>query len=60
MEDVVRVVLLLHPGKALQGEVAPKFTQSDTPKEDKPSENALMKLCAESAAESFLKIASSL
>jgi hypothetical protein len=52
--------MLTYPDKALQGELAPKLTQSGTPKGDTQSENLLMKMCAENAVESFQKVAASL
>jgi hypothetical protein len=57
---VVRVTMSTYPDKSLQGEFAPKLTQSGTPKGDTQSENLLMKMCAENAAESFQKVAASL
>ena len=44
LTQVVRVSMWTYPGKALQGEFAPKLTQSDTPKKDKESEDILMKM----------------
>ncbi len=49
-----------YPDKALQGEFAPKLTQSGTPKTDIESEDALMKMCVENAIESFQKVVASL
>ena len=44
----------------MQGEFAPKLTQSGTPKGDTQSESMLMKMCVENAIESFQKVAASL
>ncbi|EYF07417.1 HEAT repeat domain-containing protein [Chondromyces apiculatus] len=60
LTQVVRVSMWTYPGKALQGEFAPKLTQSDTPKTDKESENVLMKMCVENAIETFQKVVASL
>jgi hypothetical protein len=60
LTQVVRVTMWTYPDKSLQGEFAPKLTQSGTPKGDVQSENLLMKMCAETAAESFQKVAASL
>jgi hypothetical protein len=60
LTQVVRVTMWTYPEKALQGEFAPRLTQSGTPKGDVQSENLLMKMCAETAAESFQKVAASL
>jgi hypothetical protein len=56
----VRVTMWTYPDKSLQGEFAPKLTQSGTSKGDTQSETTLMKMCAESAAETFQKVAASL
>lgn len=60
LTQVVRVTMASYPDRALQGELAPKLTWSDTPKGDVASENELMKMCVESAIEAFQKIAASL
>jgi len=56
----VRVTMWTYPDKSLQGEFSPKLTQSSTAKGDTQSETMLMKMCAETAAESFQKVAASL
>lgn len=60
LSQVVRVSMWTYPDKALQGELAPKLTQSNTSKGDTQSEILLMKMCAENAIESFQKVAASL
>ena len=60
LTQVVRVSMWTYPGKALQGEFAPKLTQSGTPKADTQSENILMKMCVENAIETFHKVVASL
>ena len=60
LSQVVRVTMWTYPGKALQGEFAPKLTQSGTPKGDTESESLLMKMCAENAVETFQKVAASM
>jgi hypothetical protein len=60
LTQVVRVTMWTYPEKVLQGELAPKLTQSGTSKDDTESETMLMKMCAENAVESFQKIASTL
>ncbi|MFT3771945.1 MAG: hypothetical protein QM820_41595 [Minicystis sp.] len=60
LSQVVRVSMWTYPDKALQGEFAPKLTQSGTPKGDTQSESMLMKMCAENAVETFQKVAASL
>ncbi|MGK4005633.1 HEAT repeat domain-containing protein [Sorangium sp. So ce1036] len=60
LTQVVRVSMWTYPAKALQGEFAPKLTQSGTPKKDVQSENVLMKMCVENAVETFHKIVASL
>jgi hypothetical protein len=52
--------MFTYPDRSLLGELAPKLTQSDTAQGDKESENLLMKMCGENAADSFTKIAASL
>ncbi len=56
----LQVAMLSMPGKVLKGEVKPKLTQSDTSKVDPASEVELIKLCSESAADGFLKVAPTL
>jgi hypothetical protein len=60
LSQTVRISMWSYPEKALQGEFAPKLTQSGTPKKDVESEDALMKLCVENAIESFQKVVASL
>jgi hypothetical protein len=60
LSQVVRVSMWTYPDKALQGEFAPKLTQSSTSKGDTQSENLLMKMCAETAIESFQKVAATM
>jgi hypothetical protein len=60
LTQLVRVTMWTYPDKALQGEFAPKLTQSGTSKGDTQSENVLMKMCVENAAETFQKVAASL
>ena len=60
LSQTVRISMWSYPDKALQGEFAPKLTQSGTPKTDVESEDALMKLCVENAIESFQKVVASL
>lgn len=60
LTQVVRVSMWTYPSKALQGEFAPKLTQSGTPTKDVQSENVLMKMCVENAVETFQKIVASL
>jgi hypothetical protein len=60
LTQVVRVSMWTYPGKSLQGEFAPKLTQSSTPKGDIQSENLLIKLCVENAIETFHKVVASL
>jgi hypothetical protein len=60
LTQVVRVTMWTYPDKSLQGEFAPKLTQSGTAKGDTQSENLLMKMCAENAVESFQKVAASM
>lgn len=60
LTQIVRVSMWTYPGKALQGEFAPKLTQSDTPKTDVQSENELMKMCVENAIDTFSKVAASM
>jgi hypothetical protein len=60
LSQVVRVSMWSYPDKSLQGEFAPKLTQSGTSKGDTQSEAVLMKMCAESAIETFQKVAASM
>jgi hypothetical protein len=60
LTQVVRVSMWSYPEKSLQGEFAPKLTQSGTSRGDTQSENLLMKMCAENAAENFQKVAASM
>ncbi|KYG05230.1 hypothetical protein BE21_42110 [Sorangium cellulosum] len=60
LTQVVRVSMWTYPSKSLQGEFAPKLTQSGTPKKDVQSENILMKMCVENAIETFHKVVASL
>jgi hypothetical protein len=60
LTQVVRVTMWTYPDKALQGEFAPKLTQSGTSKGDTESETMLMRMCAENAVDSFQKIVASL
>ena len=60
LSQTVRISMWTYPDKALQGEFAPKLTQSGTPKTDPQSEDELMKLCVENAIESFQKVVASL
>jgi hypothetical protein len=60
LSQTVRVSMWTYPDKALQGEFAPKLTQSGTPKADTQSEDVLMKMCVENAIESFQKVVASL
>ena len=60
LSQTVRISMWTYPDKALQGEFAPKLTQSGTPKTDTQSEDVLMKMCVENAIESFQKVVASL
>lgn len=60
LTQVVRVSMWSYPDKALQGELAPRLTQSSTSKGDTQSETLLMKMCAETAVESFQKVAATM
>ncbi|APR78100.1 PBS lyase HEAT repeat-like domain protein [Minicystis rosea] len=60
LSQTVRISMWTYPDKALQGEFAPKLTQSGTSKGDTQSESLLMKMCAESAVETFQKVAASM
>lgn len=54
------VAMATYPDKAIQASFSPKLTQSNTPSTDTKSEDALFKMCAESAVDSFAKVAASL
>jgi hypothetical protein len=56
----LRVTMWTYPDKALKAEFGPKVTQQGTSVGDKDSENMLLQLASESAAQSFLKVAPSL
>lgn len=60
LSQVVRVSMWTYPEKALQGEFAPKLTQSGTSAGDIQSENVLMKMCVENAIETFQKVVASM
>jgi hypothetical protein len=60
LTQVVRVTMWTYPTKALKAEFSPKLTQSDTPKPDPESEKELIKLCIETAIDSFAKVVASL
>ncbi|MFW5740657.1 MAG: HEAT repeat domain-containing protein [Myxococcota bacterium] len=53
----VRLTMFTYPNQALQGEFAPKLTQSGTPSEDIDSENELIKMAAERAVAKFITVA---
>lgn len=54
------VAMATYPDKSIQASFSPKLTQSNTPSSDTKSEDALFKLCAESAIDSFVKVAATL
>lgn len=54
------VAMATYPDKSIQASFSPKLTQSNTPSTDTKSEDALFKLCAESAVESFVKVSASM
>lgn len=60
LTQVVRVSMWSYPTKALKGEFAPKLTQSDTPKPDPEGEKTLIKMCVESAVDTFTKVVASM
>ncbi len=60
LSQTVRVSMWSYPDKTLQGELAPKLTQSSTSPGDVQSETTLMKMCAENAVESFQRVAGTL
>jgi hypothetical protein len=53
----VRLTMFTYPNQALQGEFAPKLTQSGTPSEDHESENELIKMASERAVARFITVA---
>ncbi len=55
----VRVTVWSYPGKALRGEVSPKFTMSGVADGDKASEDSLIRTAIEKAIEGFTQVASS-
>jgi hypothetical protein len=60
LTQVVRVSMWTYPTKALKGEFAPKLTQSDTPAPDLEGEKTLIKMCVESAVDTFAKVVASM
>jgi hypothetical protein len=52
----VRVTMFTYPNKALQGEFAPKLTQSGTPSKDKASEDELIRMAVERAVAKFISV----
>lgn len=54
------VAMATYPDKSIQASFSPKLTQSNTPSADTKSEDNLFKMCAESAIESFVKVAASM
>lgn len=54
------VAMATYPDKSIQASFSPKLTQSNTPSADTKSEDALFKLCAESAIDSFVKVTASM
>lgn len=56
----VKVTMWTYPDKALKAEFQPKLTQQNTSKGDTESENVLIGMGAESAIQSFTKVAASL
>lgn len=56
----VTIAMATYPDKSIQATFSPKFSQSNTPSADTKSEDALFKACAESAVDSFVKVAASL
>ena len=53
----MRLTMFTYPNQALQGEFAPKLTQSGTPTEDRESENELIKMACERAVARFITVA---
>ncbi len=56
----ISVAMATYPDKSIQASFSPKLTQSNTPTSDTKSEDALFKLCAESAIDSFVKVTASM
>jgi hypothetical protein len=56
----VNVAMVTYPEKAVKAQFAPKYTQEGTSSTDTDGENTLMKMAAEKAVESFVKVAASL
>ncbi|MFO0614044.1 MAG: HEAT repeat domain-containing protein [Polyangiaceae bacterium] len=56
----VNMTMWTFPEKALKAQFAPKFTQENTSSTDTEGENILMKMAAEKATDSFVKVANSL
>lgn len=56
----ISVAMATYPDKSIQASFSPKLTQSNTPSSDTKSEDALFKLCAESAIDSFVKVTASM
>ncbi len=52
----VRVTMFTYPNKALQGEFAPRLTQSGTPTKDKASEDDLIRMAVERAVAKFISV----
>ena len=53
----VRLTMFTYPNQALQGEFAPKLTQTGTPSEDIESENTLIQMACERAVARFITVA---
>ncbi len=60
LSQTVRVSMWTYPSKALKGEFAPKLTQTDTAGPDPESEKVLIKMCVESAIDTFAKVVASM
>lgn len=56
----LNVAMATYPDKSIQASFSPKLTQSNTPSSDTKSEDALFKLCGESAIDSFVKVTASM
>jgi hypothetical protein len=54
------VALASYPDKSIQATFSPKLTQSNTQSGDTKSEDSLFKMCAESAVDSFVKVAATM
>lgn len=54
------VALASYPDKSIQATFSPKLTQSNTQAGDTKSEDSLFKMCAESAVDSFVKVAATM